>query len=120
MKEVLDCQIGKVERGRTINIARGEHMLLTAYVLDEDKAVYSLSDCTVRMRIMLENSPVTTITLTSTMQQALLGIAAAEIDLNRSIEPGTYWYDVWLTDPDGNQSRIYPACAFVVLPSSNP
>lgn len=119
MREALDCKIGKVERGRTITIPKGEHISLTAYVLDEYNAVYPLSGCTVRMRIMLENSIAVAIVLTSTMQQELLGIAVAEVDLNRSIEPGTYWYDVWLTDPDGNQFRIYPAAAFVLLQSSS-
>jgi len=120
MKETLDCKIGKVERGRTITIPKGEHISLTAYVLDENNAVCDLSGCTVRMRIMQDNALRTTITLTRTAQQALLGIATAEVNLGSSLEPGTYWYDVWLTDADSNLSRIYPACAFVVLQSSNP
>ncbi len=120
MKVLLDCKIGRVERGQTISLPRGENLHLTAYVLDENGRIQDLSGGNVRLRIMQADTRLAEYTLTSTAQQALLGVCEADIVLNRSIDAGTYWFDVWFTDGTGDKSRIYPATAFVVLQSSSP
>lgn len=119
MKVTLDCKIGRVERGQTISLPRGENLHLTASVLDENGQVQDLSGGNVRLRIMQVSTRLAEYTLTSTAQQALLGICEADISLNRSVDANTYWFDVWFTSASGDKSRVYPATAFVVLESSS-
>jgi hypothetical protein len=115
----LNCAIDNSKRGETLELPRGQVLLLEMHVTNRDGTVYDLSTATVTVRVFHNQTKIKEVTAISSAAGVRLGVASATISLARSVEPGSYWFEVWLTD-NSVANRIYPATSLLLLTTTAP
>lgn len=119
MNKALDCFMAFRGRGSTIDLPRGEPLALNLTIFEEALFPRNLANDTIVVRVFREEQKVGEWATTSTGAQERIGRANALVRFNRSVEPGTLWFEIWLTN-DGNSTRIYPATALRLLETTSP
>lgn len=108
---------GAVPSVQPIEIARGGDYRILCFVVDSLGVPFDLTGYTCALVVReTATSPTPTIARAGILEDAVNGLVSFPVSQTDTAEhvPATLYYDVWITDPEGDRLRIVDYSTFVI------